>query len=166
MMTLAAVFALAAGIPLGLAPLHLADAFEAPIPEDSGDRIRGLQYSDLASSQRVAPTYFEYARWSDELTTFEAIGAARTGNHNLPSQGGGGAPVLGAEVTASTFQILRAVPLLGRPLNRGDEIEGAPDVVVVGYDLWRARLGGDPEVIGTTLRVGRVPRTIVGVMPE
>ncbi|HIF07780.1 MAG TPA: hypothetical protein EYQ64_12755, partial [Gemmatimonadetes bacterium] len=97
-MTLAAVFALAAGIPLGLAPLHLADAFEAPIPEDSGDRIRGLQYSDLASSQRVAPTYFEYARWSDELTTFEAIGAARTGNHNLPSQGGGGAPALGGGV--------------------------------------------------------------------
>jgi hypothetical protein len=102
-MTLAAVFALAAGIPMGLAPMHLADAFEAPIPEDEGDRIRGLRYSDQASSQPVAPTYFEFALWRDELTTFQAIGAARTGNHNLPSEGGSGAPVLGAEVTASTF---------------------------------------------------------------
>ena len=96
----------------------------------------------------------------------EAVGAARTSDYNLPSEGGQAAPVLGAEVTASIFDILGTVPLLGRPLDSGDERTGAPDVVVIGYDLWRARLGGAPDIIGTTLRVGRVPRTIVGVMPD
>ena len=62
-MTLAAVSALAGGIPLGMAPMHFADAFEAPLPEDPGNRIRALRYSDLASRQPVPLTYFEFARW-------------------------------------------------------------------------------------------------------
>jgi predicted permease len=38
--------------------------------------------------------------------------------------------------------------------------------VVIGYDLWQSRLAADPDVIGKTVRLGRVPTTVVGVMPE
>lgn len=32
--------------------------------------------------------------------------------------------------------------------------------------MWQSRLGEDPDVIGTTLRLGSEPHTVVGVMPD
>jgi hypothetical protein len=165
-MTGAALFALAVGIPASMVPGRVADAVTAPIPEDADHRIRSLRYWDQARSAPAAPTYFEVARWREGLTTFATVGAFRAGDYNLPSDGGRAAPVSGAEMTASAFETLGVVPLLGRALDRGDERPGGPDAVVVGHDLWQGRLGGDPGVIGTTLRVGGVPHTVVGVMPE
>jgi putative ABC transport system permease protein len=57
-------------------------------------------------------------------------------------------------------------PLLCRPLVDADERRGAPAVVVISQDLWQSRLGGDPAVIGRTVRFGHAPHTIVGVMPD
>jgi putative ABC transport system permease protein len=165
-MTLAALFALAVGIPVGLAPMHLAHALEASLPEDRGDRIRAIRYWDMDSNRPQSPTYFELSRWREELTTFDAIGASRIGSYNLSSEDETSAPVQGAEVTAATFEILATAPLLGRTLQRADELTGAADVVVLGYDLWQARFAGDRSVLGRTLQVGQVTRTIVGVMPR
>ena len=36
---------------------------------------------------------------------------------------------------------------------------------MIGHGLWQSRLTGDPDVVGRTIRVGAVPRTVVGVMP-
>mgnify|MGYP006146561031 CR=1 FL=1 len=40
------------------------------------------------------------------------------------------------------------------------------EVAVLGYELWRSRFGGDPGVVGREVRLGNVPHTVVGVMPE
>ncbi len=46
-----------------------------------------------------------------------------------------------------------------------DAIGGAEPVVVISYDLWHGRFGGDPAVLGRRLRVhGEMP-TVVGVAP-
>jgi predicted permease len=166
LMTGAALFALSVGIPASMLPGHVIRVLDAPLPEDSGDRIRAVRYWDQTLSREHAPTYFELARWRDELTTFGRLGAYREAVYNLRSGGGQAAPVRGAEVTASTFGLLGAVPALGRTLGEGDERRGAPDVVVVGYDLWQGRLAGDPAVVGSTLQLGGARYTVVGVMPE
>jgi predicted permease len=165
-MTLAALFALMVGIPASMVPERVADALEAPIPEDTDDRIRSVRYWDQMLTRPVPPTYYELARWRAELRSFEALGAFRPGEHNLRPQGGQASPALGAEVTASTFGLLGAVPLMGRTIDRADERPGSAEVVVVGYDLWRGRLAGRPDVVGSTLDIGGVPHTVVGVMPE
>ena len=69
-------------------------------------------------------------------------------------------------MTASLFTLARVPPMMGRVLLAADEVKGAPDVAVVGHGFWRRRLGGAPDVVGTTLRIAGVPTTIVGVMPE
>lgn len=165
-LTIVAGFALAVGIPVGLAPLHLSRAIEAPLPEDGGDRVRAIRYWNLASTGVQGASYFEYTQWRDELTTFSALGAERGSTYTLVTGDGVDDPVLGAQVTASTFDILGTPPLLGRTLRRDDEVPGAPDVVLVGHDLWRSRLGSDPDVVGRTIRLGGVPHTVVGVMPK
>jgi predicted permease len=165
-MTAASIFALSVGVPASMLPGHVAGVVEVPLPEDPDDRIRSLRYWSEATQQPASPTYFELSLWAEELATFAALGAFRVADYSVSAVGGGAAPAAAAQVTAAVFEMLDAVPLHGRTLNRQDERPGSPDVVVVGHDLWQARLGGDPEVIGTTLGVAGVSRTIVGVMPE
>jgi len=165
-LTCVAAFALAIGIPVGLAPMHLVSAVEAHLPVDEGARIRALRYWNAGTS-RVEPTTLpDLRRWSEALATFDALGAARGGAYNVDVQESLSPPVPGAEVTASTFEILRVPPLLGRTLGPADEVAGAPEVVVIGFDLWQSRLAGDPGVIGRSVRLGGVSHTVVGVMPQ
>ncbi|MBI4475615.1 MAG: ABC transporter permease, partial [Acidobacteria bacterium] len=58
-------------------------------------------------------------------------------------------------------------PALGRFM-RPDEVtqSGAEPVVVVSHDFWQARLRGDRNVIGQTIRVNDSVLTIIGVTPE
>ena len=166
-LTLVAVFALAVGIPVGLLPTHLENSLQAPLPFDEGDRIHALRNFNVVTSNPEAASLQDFMQWREELTTFEAIGVATMrARYNVISEDGRAAPVQGAEVTASVFDILRVPPLLGRTLISADEVIGAPDVVVIGYDLWQSRLDGDPDVVGRSIRIGRVSHTVVGVMPE
>ena len=165
-LTLVAVFALAIGIPVGMIPLHIMSAWRAPLPFDEGERIVALRYLDLATSDPVTPLLHDFVDWREELTTLGRLGAAHTAEYNVISDDGRSAPVRGAMVTASTFEIARVQPLLGRTLIEEDEVIGAPDVVVIGHDLWQSRLGGDPDVVGRVIRIAGVLHTVVGVMPD
>src|SRR4029077_8618673 len=44
-------------------------------------------------------------------------------------------------------------------------VRAAP-VAVLGYSFWQQQYGGDPAVVGRTIRAEGVPLTIVGVAPE
>jgi predicted permease len=165
-MTGAAIFALAVGIPASMVPGHIARVLEAPLPEDAGDRIRAVRYWDQAVLRATSPTYYEFARWRDELNSFETVSAFRGGKFNVRTGQGQTSVIQGAELSASVFGLLGAVPQLGRTLDSGDETPGAPDVALVSDEFWRNNLAADREVVGTTLEIGGVPHIIVGVMQE
>src|SRR5262249_6696198 len=42
---------------------------------------------------------------------------------------------------------------------------GQPRVVVIGYDLWQRRFGGDPNIIGRKITLNNQPTEIIGVLP-
>lgn len=67
-------------------------------------------------------------------------------------------------VTADFFPILGVPPALGRTFTLEDQIQQAP-VVVITHDFWQRQLGGDPAVLGRTLRFDARTVTIIGVMP-
>jgi predicted permease len=164
-LTLVAVFALALGIPASLAPFHFFSVFEADLPFEGGERIVGLRYREVDGLDQRRGSAFEYQLWRDRLAGVEELGAARMDRYNV-LVGGRASPLPGAEMTASGFRITGIPPLLGRPLLDADEEPGGPDVVVIGYDVWRSLFARDPEVVGRTMLVAGEPRTIVGVMPE
>jgi putative ABC transport system permease protein len=166
LMTVVSVISLAVGIPVGLAPMHVFDALEAPLPVQDGDRVLGLRYWSRQDLRAVPATEYDFSAWKGALTSFRELGAARIAEYNLDSGGGAGGAVSGAEVTASAFSVLHAAPLLGRTLGPADEAAGGPPVVVLGYDLWQSRFGGDRGVVSRTVRIGDVVHTVVGVMPR
>lgn len=72
----------------------------------------------------------------------------------------------GGHVSANLFAVLGVKPILGRDFTAADEQPGAPAVALISYTLWQSRYGGDPEVIGRSVRIDANPATVIGVMPR
>ena len=166
MLNLAAIFALAVGIPVGVAPSHVARALEAPLPGDAENQVRAIRHW-VPLTSAVAPTWDDdFTFWAQTLRSFSSLGAFRTSSYNVASADGRAAPASGAQLSSSVFQMLGARPLLGRVLEAGDFADGAPDVVVIGHSLWSSRFGQDPALLGRSIRIGRNLHVVVGVMPD
>jgi predicted permease len=67
------------------------------------------------------------------------------------------------EITASIFSTLRAHAAVGRLIGPDDDKPGAPPVVVLGYEFWQRRFGGDRNVVGSMLQMSDGPQQIIGV---
>jgi putative ABC transport system permease protein len=72
----------------------------------------------------------------------------------------------GIQVGDGYFEIMRGVPLLGRGFLPDEQVDGKDRVLVLSFELWQRRFGGDPEIVGKATSVGVTPYTIVGVMPQ
>jgi predicted permease len=75
--------------------------------------------------------------------------------------------VLGQYATGNFYTLLGVRPFLGRLLLDSDD--GLPSghaVAVISHRFWKRRFGGDPSVMGRTIRINTVPFEIVGVEPE
>jgi predicted permease len=165
LITAVAVLALGIGIPGSLTLLHGIDVLLSDLPVPDGDRVVGVRHYDRSVLDPLLSSVEDYERWMD-LESLESIGAAHSYAVNVNPGEAGASPVLAAHITASAFGVLRSRPLLGRPLDAADELTGAPDVVLLGEDLWSARFARDPDIVGETVIIGRTPHTVIGVMPS
>jgi hypothetical protein len=78
----------------------------------------------------------------------------------------GGQPAMGELVSGNFFDVLGVRPYLGRLLTAQDDVTpGAHPVVVVSYRYWQRQFGGDPGIVGRTVRITGVPMTVIGVAP-
>jgi predicted permease len=70
-------------------------------------------------------------------------------------------------VTGNYFDVLGVKPAAGRLiLPTEGKVPGADPVIVLSYSLWKARFGGDPNMVGKKVRVDGHPFTVVGVTAE
>ncbi len=70
-----------------------------------------------------------------------------------------------SEVTSRFFDVLGVTAEVGRTLLEGEDLPGRDRVAVLGHALWQQRFGGDRSVIGRSVIVDGIARTVVGVMP-
>jgi len=73
------------------------------------------------------------------------------------------------EITGDCFRTLGLRPALGRLFTAnedrvGGDAQGYP--VVLSYDFWQARFGGDPNVLGRHLVFQGTPAVVIGVTPR
>jgi predicted permease len=112
---------------------------------------------------------FSYPMFRDlerQQTVFTGIAAHRDFGANL-SYDGRNRLAGGMLVSGDYFEVLQLRPALGRLIDARDEPAlDESRVVVLSYDYWQSDLGGDPNVLGTTLRVSGESLTIIGVAPE
>jgi len=70
-----------------------------------------------------------------------------------------------AQVTAQVFPTLGVQPMLGRVFDTTEARDRDARSVVLGFDLWRLHFGGDPAVLGKTVRLDDAAYQVIGVMP-
>src|SRR5579872_4951815 len=73
-------------------------------------------------------------------------------------------PVQTAYVGGNFFSLMGIAPAAGRfILSTEGKAAGADPVVVLSYNYWQTRFGGDPAVVGKAVSINGHPVTIVGV---
>jgi putative ABC transport system permease protein len=103
--------------------------------------------------------------WMKEQQTFSALSVHRRGRFNLSGAGQLPESVNGAYASASIFDVAQLKPVLGRFYSADEDKPGAAPVVVISEKLWERRFGRNPGIIGQTVPVDGVQRTVVGVAP-
>jgi hypothetical protein len=167
MLTLVGGIALTVVTAIGVgASEFMRDLLVPELPFEDGDRIVRLYQIDSESGGPVSPSLYDLEVWRESLSSLQDLGAYTTMEQGLLSDRGEAGTVSLARISASAFRVTRVPPLLGRFLLDADERAEAPPVVVLGYLAWQTLLGGDPDPIGRTVRLGGIPTVVVGIMPE
>jgi putative ABC transport system permease protein len=165
-LTIIGGLSLAGAIAIGAVGIEVADELlYKRLPFDEGGRVVRLETLDTTASRVEPRVLHDFSIWRRSLKTVTELGAARVSERNVLTGEGRVESLRVAEITASAFPLTRVSPLLGRPLQPTDEVQGADPVVVLGYDVWQRQFLQDPTIIGRVVDVGRTARTVVGVMP-
>ncbi len=164
--TVIAVLMLALGIGLSTSSFSMANAFllrNVPYP-DAGRLVRIFGTSRQTQTGGLAPGTAVELR--DMVTSCSATELYNNDFFALGEPGQPAEQVLGLQATAGFFKLLGVQPMLGRGFAPGDDQPGKAAVLVLSYRAWQRRFGGDPAVIGRTVRVNAEPYTVIGVLPE
>ncbi len=100
-----------------------------------------------------------------ELDVFErsAVSVESTFAWGDRTPEGESVPVYGASVSSDFFGVLGEQPVRGRSFAADDARPGAPPVVVISEQFWRARLGA-AEVLGVDFEINGVSHVVVGIV--
>ena len=160
---LAAVVTIALGVGANTAIFSVVNAaLLRPLPYPAADRIVAVrELIDGGEAVLSPPNMMDFRA---ERSLFAAM--AGTYNTSFALTGDGAAEhLVGAAATEDFFRVVGTPPLLGRAFRSEDARQGAAPVVVLREDLWRRRWGGDSSILGRSIRLDGVARTVVGVMP-
>jgi hypothetical protein len=191
--TIVAVVALALGIGVNTTSFTAYKAFFAS-PLDARDPGKMVNLALILHSGATAPylSYFDYQAYRDGLHLFSGV-IAEGGGEQLTMSGADGIArqrnsgmgslveklrLLPASASvaqfASTlfvsenyFQVLGVTALRGSLFKAEDtQALGAFPSVVISEDYWQKEFGGDPALLGETIRLNGIAFTIIGVTPH
>ena len=165
--TAVAVLALALGIGANTAIFSVADAFLLkPVALPNLENLVVLMERaphQTANWTRVSPA--NYLDWQRQSRSFAALSPYEWDDANLT---GTGEPerIMIASAAPNFFAVLGAKPMLGRVFLPQDERSSQNQTVVLSYGLWQRRYGADRTIVGQTIKLDGLSRTVVGVMDK
>src|SRR5581483_7163054 len=162
--TIVSLLTLALGIGANTAIFSFVNAvLLKPLPYADGDRImRVMEKPPLYERNGIST--LNYLDWKNQNTVFEYMTPAA---NRVATLTGSGEPVQlrKALVAPEYFEIFGVHAVLGRTLLPGEDQPGKDHVVVLSHALWQSQFGGDPNLLGKTVRLDGEPYTVVGVLP-
>ena len=105
----------------------------------------------------------DYRTLSERATSLSGVAAMTTDDVRVGSgESARSAPVL--LVTGNFFDVLGIRVAPGRGFVPDEDVVGRPQAVaVLAYDFWLSRFGGDPTIVGASVRIDDVPFTVIGI---
>jgi predicted permease len=134
--------------------------------EQSEQLVHVARTQTSAGISRMRVPIHDFTDWRARQHSFEDLAAFQIRTVAVATSAGPAARLQGAEITPSAFRLLRVRPFLGRTFFEDEQGATAPDVMVLGYAVWRDRFNRDPQIIGRVVRANTRPTVVIGVMPE
>lgn len=162
---LTVLITLGIGIGASTAVFSVVDAvLLRPLPYRASDRLVEIRTSWTGEPDAAASPaeYLDYRRGTGEVLI--AVAAYTTGTVTVAGDGEA-ERVQAVAASAGLFPVLASTPVAGRGYTAEEDEADAP-VAVLSEGYWRRRVGGDPGIIGGTIRLNGEPYTVTGVMPS
>ena len=138
-----------------------------PWPYKDSDRLGVLMLHNRALNQDnwalvSAPEWLDFKEQNHVFG--EVFGG--TFENGLLTGSGAAEQYWGRRVTTNGNRVLGVAPLLGRDFTDEDGKAGAPPVVMLSYQFWQRKFGGDPAIVGKTIVLNHQSTTVIGVVPK
>src|SRR5688572_1917540 len=159
-----AVLTLALGIGANAAIFSVVNAvLLRPLPWTEPDRAVMI-WSKWVSFDKTWVASGEVVDYRKRSRTLSDVAAWSDGQVNLT---GDGDPerVAAANVSANLFQVLGVQSMIGRVFTGPEDVPNGPNVVVLGFGLWKRRYASDPSIVDRTILINGQSFQVVGVMP-
>lgn len=166
--TLVALGSLALGIGANTAIFSLVNVvLLRPMPVAEPEALVSVFQTDARNEGNLPLSHLNFEDLRDTNTTLTGMAAVSFGQVNLRASTGDATPAPIQLVTGNYFELIGVRLLMGRGFSpEEDGADGAHPVAVVSWPFWQRQLGGDPNVVGTTVTLNRTPFTIIGVTPR
>src|ERR1041384_5805290 len=135
-----------------------------PLPNRDGDRLMYLRQStngpggeNIAFSVPEINDFRESSKTLGGIAEYSPITFTLIGDHEAERLSAG-------LVTGNYFSVMGLSPVIGRAFGPQDDGRGAAPVMMLTHEYWQKKFGGDPSIVGKTLRVGGKAVTVVGVL--
>jgi putative ABC transport system permease protein len=135
-----------------------------PLPHKDGDRLVYLRHS--VNGPGGESINFSVPEILDFRNSAKSLGGiAEYSQMTFTLQGENDAVRINVGlVTGNYFDVMGLSPVLGRVTNAKDDGTGVPPVMVLTHEYWMKRFGGDPSIVGKTVKVDGRLVEIVGVV--
>lgn len=163
--TLIAALTLALGIGANTALFSVVNGVLLnPLAYPHSDRLV-VVYARIAGLDSAPIEYPNFLDWQRDSRSFASLAAYRNEDYTFVGNGEG-ERLSGYMISASFFDTLGTVPVLGRTFRVDDDQIGAAPVVVLSGGFWKRKFGSSPDVIGKPITLNGTAYTIVGVIPD
>ncbi len=161
----AAIFSLINAVMLRILPVqHPEQLVLLTDPAESGVDVDTTQHG-----VRSILSYPEFQELSANNRVFSDLLAAQSDNSDLDVFSGDSSQPVKAQgqlVSGNFFRTLGIKPVVGRVFtSEEDKIPGANPVTVISYSYWQRVFAGNPNVVGSSVRVGHGVFQIIGIAP-
>ncbi len=162
-----AILTLALGIGANTAMFTVVESvLLRPIPYAHADRLVSIGPAGAGGidARPATTSYLNYHDIREQSQTLADV-AGYSEDIGVVQGHDGSVSVVTPGTTPNLFTMAGAKPLMGRTFSEDEGKAGGPRVVVISEALWRQAFGADPQILGRTIRVNALPRTVIGVMP-
>jgi len=135
-----------------------------PFPYKDADRLATPSISFAAPSLSRFPVPV-FLNFKEQNHTFEDLAALAYFDIRYLRTGAPTQQLLGCWVTANTFDLLGIKPSLGRRITLQDGNPESPPAFAMSDTVWANLFNRDPKILGASLNLNGVPRTVVAIMP-
>ena len=107
----------------------------------------------------------QWMNWGNEAKSLQGI-AGYDWTFNFLIHNDGSHSMQGMVVTRDFMHVMGLRPSAGRGFADVDFQQGPTKAIMLGYEFWQREFGGDPQIIGKTVRISRwqVAPSVIGVM--